>query len=60
MLERRKPRSELVRRLKRVAKSLDDLEYEMSRSRETLNDILPEDAQEEIGGSCPSARWNPR
>lgn len=48
-VEGRKPRPELVRRLKRIAKNLGDLEYEMSRYRKTLNDFLPADAREEIG-----------
>jgi hypothetical protein len=47
-LEGRKPRSELVRRLKRIAKILGDLEYEMGRWGK-LNDFLPADTREEIG-----------
>ena len=47
--EGRKPRRELVRRLKRVAKSLGDLEFELYRWRQTINDFLPADTQEEIG-----------
>jgi hypothetical protein len=48
-LEGRKPRQELVRRLKRIAKSLGDLEFELYRWRQTINDFLPADTQEEIG-----------
>jgi len=48
-LEGRKPRQELVRRLKRVAKSLGVLEFELRRWLQTINDFLPADAQEEIG-----------
>ena len=44
-----KPRPELVRRLKRIARMLGDLEYEMRRYDKTLNDFLPPDAREEIG-----------
>ena len=47
--EGRKPRRELVRRLKRLAKSLGDLEFELYRWRQTINDFLPADTQEEIG-----------
>ena len=47
--EGRKPRRELVRRLRRFAKLFDDLEYEMYRWRKTINDFLPLDTQEEIG-----------
>jgi hypothetical protein len=48
-LEGRKPRQELVRRLKRVAKPLGDLEFELRRWAKTLNDFLPAETQEEIG-----------
>jgi hypothetical protein len=48
-LRKSKPRPELVRRLKRIAKILSDLEYEMRRYEKTLNDFLPADAREEIG-----------
>jgi hypothetical protein len=48
-LEGRTPRQELVRRLKRIAKSLGDLEFELYRWRQTINDFLPADTQEEIG-----------
>jgi hypothetical protein len=47
--EGRKPRSELVRRLKRVAKSLGDLEFDLRRWGQTINDFLPPDTREEIG-----------
>jgi hypothetical protein len=47
--EGRKPRRELVRRLKRFADLFNDLEYEIDRSRKTMADFLPLDAQEEIG-----------
>jgi hypothetical protein len=45
----RKPRRELVRRLKRFADLFNDLEYEIDRSRQTMADFLPLVAQEEIG-----------
>jgi hypothetical protein len=48
-LEGRKPRAELIWRLKRIARILADLEYEMRRWGKTLNDFLPMDAGEEIG-----------
>jgi hypothetical protein len=48
-LEVRQPRQELVRRHKRVAKCLDDLEFELDRWRKTLSDFLPPDTLEEIG-----------
>jgi hypothetical protein len=48
-LEGRKPRQELVRRLKRVAKPLGNLEFELRRWAKTLNDLLPGDTREEIG-----------
>jgi hypothetical protein len=47
--EGRKPRRELVRRLKRFADLFNDLGYEIDRSRKTMADFLPLDAQEEIG-----------
>jgi hypothetical protein len=47
--EGRKPRRELVRRLRRFADLFNDLEYEIDRSRKTMADFLPLDAQEEIG-----------
>jgi hypothetical protein len=47
--EGRKPRRELVRRLKIFADLFNDLEYEIDRSRKTMADFLPLDAQEEIG-----------
>ena len=47
--EGRKPRRELVRRLKRVAKSLGDLEFDLRRWGQTINDFLPPDTREEIG-----------
>jgi hypothetical protein len=43
------PRAQLIRRLKRIARILADLEYEMRRWEKTLNDFLPMDAREEIG-----------
>jgi hypothetical protein len=49
-LEGRKPRRELVRRLRRFADLLNDLEYEIDRSRNTMADFLPIDALGEIGG----------
>ena len=48
--EGRKPRRELVRRLRRFADLLNDLEYEIDRSRNTMADFLPIDALGEIGG----------
>lgn len=48
-LEGRKPRQELVRRLKRIAKSLGDLEFELYRWRQMINDFQLSEAQEEIG-----------
>jgi hypothetical protein len=48
-LEGRKPRPELVWRLKRFAKVLNDLEYELDRSWKTMTDFLPLDTLEEIG-----------
>jgi hypothetical protein len=45
----RQPRKELVRRLKRVAKIVDDLEFELQRWRNTINDFLPQEAQAVIG-----------
>jgi hypothetical protein len=47
--EGRKPRRELVRRLKRFADLFNHLEYEIDRSRKTMADFLPLDTQEEIG-----------
>ena len=47
--EGRKPRRELVRRLKRFADLFNDLEYEIDRWRKTMADFLPLDAHEEIG-----------
>jgi hypothetical protein len=47
--EGRKPRRELVRRLRRFADLFNDLEYEIDRSRKTMADFLPLDAQEAIG-----------
>jgi hypothetical protein len=47
--EGRKPRPELVRRLKRFADLFDRLEYEIDRSRNTMTDFLPLDALEQIG-----------
>jgi hypothetical protein len=47
--ESREPRRELVRRLKRFADLFNNLEYEIDRSRKTMADFLPLDAQEEIG-----------
>ena len=47
--EGRKPRRELVRRLRRLADLLDGLEYESDRSRNTAAEFLPLDAVEEIG-----------
>jgi hypothetical protein len=47
--EGRKPRRELVRRLRRFADLFNDLEYEIDRSRKTMADFLPLDTQEEIG-----------
>jgi hypothetical protein len=47
--EGRQPRKELVRRLKRVAKFIGDLEFELQRWRNTINDFLPQEAQAEIG-----------
>ena len=47
--EGRKPRRELVRCLRRFADLFNDLEYEIDRSRKTMADFLPLDAQEEIG-----------
>jgi hypothetical protein len=47
--EGRKPRKELVRRLKRMAKVLSDLEFEIQRSRKTMTDFLPFDSLEAIG-----------
>jgi hypothetical protein len=62
--EGRKPRRELVRRLKRVAKSLGDLEFELYRWRQTINDFLPADTQAgswdahvlQCDGSCAQER----
>lgn len=48
-LEGRKPRPELVRRFKRTAKVLNDLEYELDRWWKTMTDFLPLDTLEEIG-----------
>ena len=48
-LEGRKPRKELVRRLKRVADSLNDLEYEIDRSRQTIADFLPRTRRRKLG-----------
>src|SRR5215469_9475185 len=48
-LEGSKPRRELVRRLRRVAKLVDDLEFELGRWWNTIDDLLPSDAQEEMG-----------
>ena len=48
-LEGSQHRRELVRRQKRVAKHLEDLEYELGRWRKTLSDFLPRDTLEEIG-----------
>jgi hypothetical protein len=47
--EGRQPRDELVRRLKRIAKCVDDLEFELHRWRKTINDFLPQDSRAEIG-----------
>jgi hypothetical protein len=47
--EGRKPRRELVRRLKRFTDLLNNLGYEIDRWRKTMADFLPLDAQEEIG-----------
>jgi hypothetical protein len=47
--EGRKPRKELVRRLKRFADLFNDLEYEIDRWRKTMADFLPLDTLEEIG-----------
>ena len=47
--EATQPRKELVRRLKRIAKFVDDLEFELHRWRNTINDFLPEDTRAEIG-----------
>jgi hypothetical protein len=44
-----RPRRELVQRLRRFANLFNDLEYEIDRSRKTMADFLPLDAQEEIG-----------
>jgi hypothetical protein len=48
-LEGRKARPELVRRLKRIGKALNDLEYELDRWWKTMADFLPLDTLEEIG-----------
>jgi hypothetical protein len=45
----RKPRRELVRRLKRAAKLLSDLEFELRRWGQTIDEFLPADTREEIG-----------
>jgi hypothetical protein len=42
-------RKELVRRLKRIAKCVNDLEFELHRWRNTINDFLPQDTRAEIG-----------
>jgi hypothetical protein len=47
--EGRKPRRELIRRLRKFADLLDDLEYEIDRSLNTMADFLPLDALEQIG-----------
>lgn len=47
--EGRQARRELVRRLKRVAKLVADLDLEVHRWAKTLNDFLPADLQEEMG-----------
>jgi hypothetical protein len=48
-LERAKPHPELVRRFKRIAKVLNDLEYELDRLSKTMTDFLPLDPFEENG-----------
>jgi CRISPR/Cas system-associated endoribonuclease Cas2 len=47
--EGRKPRAELVPRLKRLAKILGELEDEIRRASSTMSDFLPFDTLEEIG-----------
>ena len=47
--EGRTPRRELVRRFRKVADLLSDLEYEIDRSRKSMADFLPHEALEEIG-----------
>ena len=44
-----RPRRELVQRLRKFAKLFNNLEYEIDRSRKTMADFLPLDAQKEIG-----------
>jgi hypothetical protein len=48
-LERGKPHPEVVRRFKRIAKVLNDLEYELDRLSKTMSDFLPLDPFEENG-----------
>jgi hypothetical protein len=45
----RKPRPELVRRLRRMAKILGELQDEIRRQRNTMSDFLPFDTLEAIG-----------
>ena len=47
--EARKPRKDLVRRLRRLANLLNNLEYEIDRSRNTAAEFLPLEVLEEIG-----------
>jgi hypothetical protein len=47
--EGRKPRPELVRRLRRMGKILGELQDEIRRQRNTMSDFLPFDTQEAIG-----------
>ena len=60
-LEGRKPRRELVRRLKRVRESLGDLEFEL-RSLGEDDRRLPalRTRRRKLGCSCPSVRWRLR
>jgi hypothetical protein len=48
-LERGKPGPELVRRFKRIAKVLNELEYELDRLSKAMTDFLPLDPLEENG-----------
>jgi hypothetical protein len=48
-LDGRKPRPELVWRFKRIAKVLNDLEYELDRLSKARTDLLPLDTLEENG-----------
>ncbi len=53
--EGRKPRRELVRRLKRFADLFNDLEYEIDRWRKTMATFCHSMRRRKLGSSCPTA-----